>query len=495
MAIWFRHLLTDREARRNADLKGQAFVIAAKQRNRKIIIASSIDAEQKGICKGMVVADAKALLSSLIVQDERPGQNKALLTALGEWCIRYSPVVAVNEPDGLLLDISGCAHLWGGEREYLKEIILRLRGFGYDTRGAIADTIGAAWAVSRYGKVTPIIDPGAHRQALLPFPPAALRLPNEVLEKMYTLGMGSIESFCDFPHATLRRRFGKVVGQRIRQAFGHEQEFLAPLEVPAEYNQRLPSLEPIRTRAGIEISIRKLLEMLCQQVGSEGKGIRTAVLTCYRIDHRLIRTEIGTNLSTCNQEHLFRLFELKISGIAPGLGIELFVLEATATEPIDEQQEKLWTPARYHDQELIAGLLDRVAAKVGNDAVHRYLPDEHYWPERSIRQASSFAEKPTISWPRRLLRPMQMLKEPQPIQVSAPIPDYPPMLFVYRDVVHEIKKADGPERIEPEWWIDEGLHRDYYILEDQKGARYWVFRLGHYGEDQNTRWFIHGFFA
>ncbi len=237
------------------------------------------------------------------------------------------------------------------------------------------------------------------------------------------------------------------------------------------------------------------MQILCLRLEREGKGLRKAVLKGYRIDGKLEQIAIGTNHATHNINHLFKLFELKIAHIEPALGIELFILEASAVEAISPLQEALWTTKVGLDHLGVAELLDRLAGKVGAAAIHRYLPDEHHWPERSIKPASSLQEKPKTHWRSERPRPVKLLPAPEHIEVTAPIPDYPPMVFIYKGIRHTIKKADGPERIEREWWLEDGQHRDYYIVEDEKGQRYWLFRSGHYTDDQVNQWFIHGFFA
>ena len=247
MSIWFRHLTTDWLSLRRPELKDVPFVFATPERNRIIITAANPLAEAQGIHRGMAAADAKALTTNLQVLDHIPGKEAKLLRQLGLWCIRYTPVVAVDLPGGLILDISGCAHLWGGEREYLKEIVNKLRTSGYDARAAIADTIGTAWAVARYGKTTPIIQSGQQAQALLNLPPVALRLEPIILEKLQKLGFVTIKSFIQLPRTVLRRRFGEGFLSRLAQALGVEDEFITPLVPPVPYTERLPCLEPIRT--------------------------------------------------------------------------------------------------------------------------------------------------------------------------------------------------------------------------------------------------------
>lgn len=495
VSLWFRHLLTDWLALRRPELKDLPFVLAAPVQNRIIVTAANHLAEAQGVTAGMAAADAKALVLNLQVIDDIPGQAAKLLKALGEWCIRYSPLIAIDMPGGLLLDVSGCTHLWGGERGYLKEIITRLRSKGYDVRGAMADTVGAAWAVARFGQVKPIIEPGEQVSALLDLSPAALRLEPVILDRLQKLGFYTIKSFINTGRSALRRRFGDDFLLRLHQALGNVDEHLSLLHPIEPYTERLPCLEPIRTRTGIEIAIKTLLENICQRLAGDGKGIRTAILKGYRVDGEVVKVQIGTNRASHNIAHLFKLFELKIELIRPKLGIEIFTLEAPKVDDVEPEQEALWSPEGCGmDDAHLAELLDRLANKIGADKIHRYLPQERYWPEASVKPARSLKEKPTTAWRTDRPRPSLLLPRPERIEVTALLPDNPPMLFIYKGVRHMIKKADDAERIEREWWLDEGPHRDYYVVEDQEGRRYWVFRSGHYS-DEGSQWYLHGFFA
>jgi len=256
----------------------------------------------------------------------------------------------------------------------------------------------------------------------------------------------------------------------------------------------LPSLEPIITATGIEIGLQRLLGTLCHRLKQEQKGLKTAIFKCYRTDGRIEKIEIGTNHPSSNSTHLFKLFELKISCIEPGPGIDLFLLEAQKTETVSPLQEKIWQKTGGLNNIQLSELFDRIAGKFGNDHIQRYVPDEHYWPERSIKPALSVNEELLREWKTGRPRPVQLLSSPEQVQVTAPVPDYPPMNFRYKGKLHKIIKADGPERIEQEWWLQQGQHRDYYYVEDEEGRRYWLFRAGHYS-DSSYQWFIHGFFA
>lgn len=495
VSIWFRHLLTDRLTIRNPELKGKAVVFVEPQRGRKVITATTAEAEKSGVITGMTLADARAIARDLLVFDGKPGRNEVLLKGLAEWCIRFTPLVAVDLPDGLLLDVTGCTQLRGGERAWLKDLVDRLNEIGYDVRPGMADTIGCAWGVARCANKGLTVAEGTHRNALMPLPPSALRLPLELLIKLQNLGLYTIGSFIHFPKAVLRRRFGKDMVLRLYQALGSEEEFLIPLQEPVPYSERLSCLEPVRTRVAIEIAVKSLLENLCRRLYGEGKGLRSALLTYYRIDGKRGTIEIGTNHATHRSAHLFKLFSLKFDTIAPGLGIELFVLDAPVTDPVCDKQTDLWVNRNDADQEVVAELLDRVAGRVGKEMIHRYLPAERFWPERNMETTDDLQKAPQTEWRTNKPRPLQLIDPPEPVEAMARIPDYPPKQFIYKGKRHIVAGADGPDRIEREWWEDRGEHRDYYIVEDEEGGRYWLFRSGHYDPDKPQHWFIHGFFA
>jgi protein ImuB len=432
------------------------------------------------------------LLPDLELLTYDPKQAPLLLNALAEWCMRYTPVVAVDASDGLFLDASGCTHLWGGEKEYLDDIYKRISGFGYTIHIAMADTAGAAWALSHFGN-THLALPEQQAQVLESLPSAALRIEDVTQKRLEKLGLYTIGSFMRMPRSALFRRFGQNLLKRLDQALGSELEFLEPVRPLAAYQERLPCMEPIRTAAGIEVALKNLLDTLCARLLRENKGLRQCEFIGLRMDSNVQKISVGTNRPSRNANHLFKLFEHKIQTIEPDLGIELFILEAPVVEDLTSSQDALWQVSAASEA-AVAELLDRLAGKTGTASIHRYLPAEHYWPEHSMKEAESLAEPAITPWRNDLLRPSHLLAQPERIEVSVLLPDYPPLLFIYKGIRHTVKKADGPERIEQEWWLQQGLYRDYYCVEDEYGARYWLFRLGEYDRD-DVKWFLHGFFA
>lgn len=494
-SLWFRHLKTDWMTVRRPQLGEIPFVLAISTHGKLIVNASNLLAEREGIYPGLAIADAKAFLPSLKVINEEPGLTEKLLHNIAHWCIRYTPIVAIDEPEGIMLDISGCTHLWGGEESYLQHIISRLKQHGYDVCISIADTIGTAWAIARFGKENSIVGPDAQLEALVSLPVQALRLETAVVERLNSLGLKTIGSFAAMPRTALRRRFGNHLLLRLDQAIGQATEFMSSIKPISPYTEHLPCLEPICTATGIELALQQLLHKICKRLSGEGKGVREAILQCHRVDGKIEQITIGTNRASSHENHLFKLFSLKIPQIEPALGIELFILEIAKAEEADPVQENIWGNHIGLGNPLVTELLDRLKNRDPACTISRYLPAAHYWPERSMKIAGSIGAVGAVDWQIDRPRPTRLLRRPEPIMVTAPIPDYPPLLFRYKGEVHTIRKADGPERIEREWWVDTGEHRDYYAVEDQQGRRFWLYRSGHYDNISPNQWFLHGFFA
>ncbi len=493
VSIWFRYLKTDWHTRRAAELAGQPLVLYAPQQGRMLVTAANQLAEDKGIAPGTVLADARAMVPTLQVRPDEEALFAQVLQRFGVWFIRYSPVVALHPPDGLLLDASGCTHLWGGEDKYLADMTRRLHEQGYHIRLAMAGTVGAAWAVAHYGSSHSIVLSGHEAHALGSLPPSALRIEQPVAERLHKLGFYRIAQLAGMPASALRRRFGAQLVQQLQYAYGYLPEALQPVVPPVAYQQRLPCLEPIATATGIEIAMRQLLHQLCARLQQEQKGLRTACVKAYRLDGKVEEATVQLSRPSADVAHILQLLKQQISSMAPGPGIELFTLEASRVEDHRSQQEQLWNEATDLTDRQLAQLIDRLANRLGPQAIQRYLPAEHYLPERALKKATDLAEQPATNWQVPHPRPLKMLRRPLPISVSAPVPDYPPMLFKLQGTVHRIVKADGPERIEQAWWLQDGEHRDYYYVEDEAGRRYWLFRQGHYRSQPPNQWFLHGY--
>lgn len=472
-------------------------MLAAQAGNRWEIQAVDPAAQALGLKPGVAVADARAWVPQAIVFPLDPAADAADLKHLADWATRFSPLVAIDQADGLMLDIAGCAHLWGSEARMLADLDRHVRSFGLRHRAAIADTIGVAWGVARFGAgANRIVPHGQQETALSALPPAALRLPEELCAQLQRLGLKHIADLCALPRAALARRFGTTLMDRLDQALGRQDETLSPLLPPPQCYVRMDFAEPITQRADIDRALDLLLNRLTEALRPHESGPRKLDLSCYRLDGETQRLSIGTARASLDAAHLFRLFEENLDLLRPDDGFEAMRLSGRELERLQMQQRDFEvTAAAHHD---LAPLIDRLSNRLGEDAVYRCETRESHVPERAVRRLPPLAESPRLHWPKAAQRPIRLLPHPEPIEALAPIPDDPPVQFRWRHVLHRVRAAEGPERIAPEWWLpgeDDAEIRDYYRVEDAEGRRFWLYRAGLYQTGRNPRWFLHGLFG
>ena len=515
LSLWLPHWPTDqcrRRQQRKRTQNGQRppssasaeraqaeppLVMAAQAGNRLEIQAVNPAARALGLMPGMAVADARAWVPHVIVLPLEPEADAAGLKQLADWATRFSPLVAIDGIDGLMLDIAGCAHLWGSETRMLTDLDRHMRAFGFHYRAAIADTIGAAWGAARFGAAAhQVVPPVQQRIALADLPPHALRLPEDLCAQLQRLGLKRIADLCALPRTALARRFGAVLMDRLDQALGRQEEVLSPLLPPPQCYVRMDFAEPIVQRADIDRALGLLLKRLADALRPHDSGPRKLDFSCYRLDGDTQRLTIGTARASLDAAHLFRLFEERLDQLRPDDGFEAMRLSGRDMERLTTHQHDFEAGgAVRHD---LAPLIDRLSNRLGEDAVHRFETRESHIPERAVRRLPPLADSPRLHWPKASQRPIRLLSHPEPIEAVAPIPDDPPVQFRWRHVLHKVRAAEGPERIAPEWWRpgdQDAEIRDYYRVEDAEGRRFWLYRAGLYQTTPAPRWFMHGMFG
>ena len=517
VSLWLPSFATDRLTRTPAFAAWQSSPLAtiAKSGGRLAIIAANAPARNAGVAPGQPLADARARAPDLRVLDADPLAEQKALAALADWCTRYTPwaaaeALAPGGAGGVLLDVTGCAHLFGGEEELLADLVGRLARHGFAARAAIADTAGAAWAVARFARASHsdarldrglAVPPGGQSKAIAALPVAALRLPLETVIALERLGLRRIGALYPLPRAPLARRFGALLCCRLDQALGRLDEPLSPRQPVEPWRLQLALAEPIARREDIAAGLERLLRALCRRLAAERKGACRLALALYRVDATIERVAISTSHPTREIKHLVRLFAEKFEAVDPGLGVDLMVLTAPLVEPLKVVQASLIPPANDEMPVELAALVDRLANRLGFAAVRRLVPVASHLPERAQRPVGALAPARVAetSWPAGRPRPLRLFVRPQPVDAIAPVPDDPPLLFRWRATLHRVRRADGPERIMGEWWhggspaADE--MRDYYRVEDEAGRRFWLYREGLYQPGRAPRWFLHGLFG
>jgi len=454
----------------------------------------------------MTVTRARSIVPELMIVDADPEDDLRGLRRLTLWAGKhYSPLVAPDPPDGIWLDITGCAHRFDGEAPMLKDMLRRIAKTGMAVQAAVADTAGCAHAVARQvqsGRPT-IVDPGKARAALSILPIAALRIAPGVADALHRMGFTRIEQLIAEPRAPLAKRFGKQLYRRLDQALGQIPEPIEPIFPPAAPYVRRPLLEPIGTAETIAQVIHDLAADIVAQLTAEGRGARRLDLVCERVDGHPQAIRIGTASPSRDAAHLAKLLYQRIETIDPGMGIEAMSLVAPLVEPLGARTIAALVSPKGGAPDLTA-LVDALANRFGQRRLYRAAPRSSTMPEREIGVVAPLAPPGGVGWDDDAPRPSRMIVPPEPVEVTAMLPDHPPAMFIWRGRRHRVAQADGPERLHGEWWREAGHEaempfavRDYFQVETTTGGRYWLFRLGD-GERTATgpmTWFIHGAFA
>ena len=535
LSLWLPRFATDAWTRRQGFDRAHPLAAVVRTGGRALVAAANRAAERAGVHAGFTLADARAVAPDLAVFDADPEEDARRLARLADWALRYTPWTAPDGADGLVLDVTGCAHLFGGESGLLADMACRLADAGFESRTAIADTPAAAWGVARYAALAPtpplprfagegafpcpspaqrgregthaqhgegggswrIIPPSQQKAALDPLPLAALRLPAETVEALAAVGLRRVGDLHGVPRATLAARFGPLPALRLDQALGRLDEPVSPHRPVVPHAVRLAFAEPMSTPDAIAGALRRLLDELCRGLERAQQGARRLELTVHRVDRRLDDTPqviaIGTGRPVRDPAALMRLFAGKLEQVEPGPGIEAMALAAPQVNPLGAVQTGL---DGADDDTDLAELVDRLGNRLGPCSVLRLVPRASWLPERAVAGGPPLQVPANQSlWPADRLRPVRLLSPPEPIEAIAPVPDDPPRQFRWRGVLHRVRRADGPERLCAEWWRRDGDPRDYYRVEDEGGRRFWLFRQGLYRPDAAPRWFLHGFFG
>ena len=519
-------------------------VLVAPGQGGARIVSLNRAARESGLAAGELLSNARSKVLDLQCRDADPAADAAALRKLALWCLRYTPVAAACDEtsgaDGLFLDVTGCAHLLGGEAELLADLAKRLRAFGLYPRTAIADTAGAAWAMARHGPVRPagsrIVPPGGQRAALHDLPLSALRLSPASLALMRRLGFKRIGEIMPQPRAPFAVRFEPEVLSRLDQALGREPEPLIPVVAPPAYHARAHFLEPILAEEHVLEAATRLLRQLAEDLERDGVGARVLRLVLFQMDGEVQSLDIGLAAPSRDAEHIAQLIGLRLYRLGRTLeadfGFEAAAVHVLVAEPLSERQDTLGLDEAAAAPEALGRLIDRLQQRLGAGAVCRLSPHQSHTPERAVhvhaalpsplvgegkgggdRRTFAGMAPPTpnpspqgggescaLRWAAEAPsapRPLLMLPRPEAAEVVALIPEGPPRQFRWRGVLYQVAEAQGPERIAPEWWRRTGeATRDYYVVEDADGRRFWLYRAGLYGRDEGIpRWFVHGVFG
>jgi protein ImuB len=510
VSVWLPHLSIER-LRRESKVRpcsaDRPFALVGSEERGLVLTALTAAAVKAGLYPGLGLADARAISPRLLTVPAEPTQDRDCLLALARWSGRYSPTLNLDGDDGLWLDVAGIPHLFGGAHALLADIAKRFARLGFTARLALAETLGGAHALARFAPSAAIVIPqGKIEAALAPLPVEALRLTEETTRLLRRLGMKRIGQLYDLPRASLERRFhsrqaAEAVLARLDQALGRREEVCTPLFPAPDYTAKLPLPEPLITHEGIAAGLEHLAQTLAAALTLGRRGAKQIRLAIYRADGSSAIITAGFAAPARDPRHLLRILQDKVEAIDAGFGVDLMILAAPVTEPLLPEQKSF---AKSDDRGRQGELIDRLANRLSGGVVRRLLPRSSHIPERAQALRSALAG--AALWPEQVAskppRPVLLFADPEPLEVVAEVPEGPPARFTWRRVSRRVVKAEGPERIAPEWWrelagVTKQRPRDYYRIEDDEGHRYWVFRDGLYQDNAGgvPTWYLHGVFG
>lgn len=481
-------------------------VIAAKAGNALRITACDAKAASLGLRIGMPLADARAMAPKLDVAPGDEAADERLLESIADWSLHYTPLVALDSPNGLLLDVTGATHLFGGERRLLDRARTNLRRQGFAVTGAIAGSAAASRALARY-RDGMIVPPGEEARAMAPLPVEALDLDVQVTHAFRHAGLKTIGHVAMRRRGELTARFGATMVFALDQALGRAEKPISPRLPLPDYMAERIFAEPLVAQDVILESLRGLAQSLGTLLSERGEGARRLEAVFFRADGKVRRIAVETGTPMRDAEVIARLFRERLNALAdpldPGFGFDLIRLSADRAERCDTGTAAF--TADTNEEKEIAFLVDRLAARFGSHRVLVFRPNDTHIPEAAaVALPAQRAEQSKLGWkairgtdeaPR---RPLRLFARPEPITAMFEVPEAPPVRFRWRRAWHDVVLAEGPERIAMEWWREQVPQptRDYFRVEDSLGRRFWLYRDGLYGsETAAPRWFMHGLFA
>ncbi|MFO1109243.1 MAG: DNA polymerase Y family protein [Bradyrhizobium sp.] len=519
LSLWLPHLPIDRIRRQvgSCDAGQGDFprVVVAKEHNAIILYAVDEAAVRAGLSIGLPLANARAICPELTVHDADEAADRKTLEDIADWCDRFTPLVALDPPHGLFLDITGCAHLFGGEAALLRQLTGALADQGFAVSAAIAAASVCARTLTRCSPGRIVAD-GEEGDAVAPLPVAALGADDAITAGLRRAGLKTIGDVAARGRHEISARFGSRFTTLLSHALGEGDAPISPRKLPPDYIVEKRFAEPIATESTISITLSSLAAMLIAAMDKQGKGARRLEAAFFRTDGAVRVIAVDTGRPVTRSGMVDRLFRERLDALSdpldPGFGFDLIRLSASRTEIVVQEQRDL--DATVHDNDELSALIDRIAARIGGKRVLVHLPEDTHIPERAALAAPAqhhLAAATQAAWPTRAegeppLRPLRLFEKPEPIKVPfATVPDGPPHHFTWRRVTHAVVRVEGPERIAMEWWKQESraLTRDYFRVEDEEGRRFWIFRDGLYereladeeGEPVAANWYLHGLFA
>ncbi len=471
LCIWTPRLPVNRFGRNGLPVEDCLFAVTAEEKNAVRLVSLNKHARRIGLAPGMTLTDARAAAPNLITVAEEPLRDEAFLKALQRWCVKFSPWSACDGKDALLLNVTGCAHLFGGEAAMAELICEGLADMQVEARIGIADTKGAAKAAAYFGaKGGAIFPPGMTKETLAPFPVGALFADEKTMFELRRLGLKRIGDLYPLKSADLARRFGFGLLQKYEKLLGVAADPVTPATALPTFAARMSFPDPIGRTDDVSEALSRLTGQICRRLVQHGYGLRSVRLSLYRADKKQTHIDIGLARPTQEAKPILRQYALKLDKIDAGCGIDMMRLAALQAEPFKPIQKRF---SDAEKQSELDELVTTLGNRLGFDRVLRWRKVESHLPHRAFHMTEAVQQTDETNWRANNSRPL-MIHNGEAVEVVTP--GRPPKQFVWRRRTYTVSRVKGPERIGHEWWKGPAsdVMRDYWRVDSEEGPRLWL---------------------
>jgi protein ImuB len=483
---------------------GRPFVVASGGHHPRVVAANAAACDA-GIRRDQPVAAALALAPDVALRDRDPSAEQAALEEIATAALAYTPNVSIALPNAVIAEIQGSARLFGGLPRLLERLHDDVAARGYDARLALAPTPTAALLLARADCATPVFDATQLAASLAPLALALFDLDADTLATLKAAGITTFGAAHALPRAGLARRFGRTLVETIDRALGRAPDPRLPYAPPPRFERTLPLPAPVDDVEALGFGVQRLVHELGGWLLARGLGVVRLSLALQHEAHVRARGTPPTRATFAlgaparGPAHLGSVLRERLAKIALAAPVEAIVLTSEETAPLAGRNLGLLPEDEAGT--VVVPLVDRLRARLGDDAVVTLQAQAEHRPEYAMRETSCAASTAPAGVPAsptaRRNRATNGARVRHAVTVAAPRPAW------LLDEAHPLGAAlatrpwilrDGPERIESGWWDGRDFRRDYFVAETPQGEVVWIYRDHRYGTDDGE-WFLHGYFA
>lgn len=439
------------------------------------VVACNEPAAAGGVYPGQKASAADALVPGLLRRGRAPAAERRLLERMADRGGRFTSLVCLDPPNAVLMEVRGSLRLFGGLDALRERVAGELAAAGHSVTLAMAPTPLAASWLARAGESLPVTDSRALPARLGRLPVSVMGLDERLEKRLRGMGVRRLRDVLRLPRDGLARRMGRDCLARLDRALGRRPDPRRPWQAPARFSAAVEMTTETGDSGRIRQAVEVLLEDLCERLAGRQAAVQLFECVLHHGQGEPTRVRVALAAPTRSRDRLAGLVAMRLDSVRLPAPVRAVGLRTDRMRRLDPSEGELFRTTRGEGLDWPV-LVERLRARLGRGAVGsvevvpRHRPEAAWrWTEPGGGEAASPGRK----------RPLWLLEEPRPL----PADDH--------GRPRSLRMLSGPERIESGWWDGGDIRRDYYVAEDERGARVWIFR------DRRLpgRWFLHGYFG